>query len=318
MFKTAAQTALVALSLLSFGTGCDLADLADVINNIGNGGGQVDPQPEPIPEPPILDCDLQLDQCLNGLGYDDTMEPVWDPAIDDCYTAYGECMGEPVPEPEPWPVDTCELALDDCLAGIYSGDPNDPTILPYPVPDYDPTAEQACFDAYDDCVGNEPPPPPPYGQCEIALDDCLEDVYGGFDDPTFPNDDDALFPYDPAAEQACFDAYDTCVGIDPDPWPVDPCDEQFMVCLDSGIDPLVCEIEALACWGIEPPPPPVDACTQLFDDCVDNGVSPGLCQQVLDECIVNQEPCDLPGYPGGPGDDDDDDDGDVTMPVPMP
>lgn len=289
MWKTTTQTALIALSLVTFGTGCDLADL---INNIGGGGGVIVepmPVPEPTPVPVPDDCESQLDQCLQdiwgdpneGVNNTDYWDPTTGPAEEACFAAYDVCIDVTLPPPPP----TCETELDDCLASIYTLDYDiepgtNPQPMPADLPYWDPAAEQACYEAYDDCTGNEPPPPP-YDDCELELDRCLQDIWIDFDILPYPNP--TMPVYDPDAEQACFDQYAVCI------------DDTF------------------------PPPPPVDACEQLFTDCIDNGVSFGLCEQVLDECVMNQEPpCPdhddhEPGYPGH-------DDGDDTEPPlpPMP
>lgn len=235
-------------------------------------------------------------------------------AIDDFFSNGGEVIIEPgVPEPvDPWL--ECELALDDCLGGgmSYADADADYDVMPYP---YD----EVCFEEFDLCIGDiepEPPVEPPVGECEEELEICLDSIYGN--GPTM----DLYLPY--PDEEACWSAYDTCLGVEPPP--PSPCDDAFQDCLLTDQDPAFCELEYLECWGIDDPylqcdvdlqyclldgnepescfqehsvciesiePTGPDACDQLYSDCVYNGVDEQLCQEVWYQCSQNQPyPCE--------------------------
>jgi len=97
------------------------------------------------------------------------------------------------------------------------------------------------------------------GDCEILLEECLDDAGMGMGIP----------------EDACFEIFDECMGGHGggcgEPPPGDGCEDAFFECLDAGEDPMLCEEALEICDPGEPPPddgcegmgcepPPDDGC----------------------------------------------------------
>ncbi|MCA9568190.1 MAG: hypothetical protein KC656_10120 [Myxococcales bacterium] len=268
MLKATTKTLVLAFSLATFGTGCDLADL---VNGIIGGNGDdpviVDPGDPTDPPEPCFDAD-----------------------------------GDGICDPDPWT--TCEEQLDICLnAGWDEPQPANGTstrdiAMPYP-------GDDDCWTQYDECVGYEPPPPPPYPyeQCDIELQDCLNAVYTDDDGQSEPQPGaDMAMPWYPGEEE-CWTQYDACIGQvePPPPPPIDTCEWELEECLMTSFNPEACFQAYDVCIGY-PPPPPMGQCDELYGMCLMNGVDPWLCDEVYVQCIDNQDhPCDdEPGYPEDP------------------
>ena len=188
--------------------------------------------------------------------------------------------------------DECEEELNACLESLEEDVYNLPT-----------DEMEDCFAQFDECVGGEPGPEPgpepidpPADQCELALDECLdeldEDVYN------LPTDE----------MEDCFAQFDECVGGEPGPEPApepdDICEIQLDECLEG--EEFYVEEEEFYIEGddtVSHTMPPIESdCFIQYEECIgeDPGPAPepgpepapepdDICEIQLDECLEGEE-----------------------------